>query len=143
MALHLNFPRQPYTILKPDQRWFPADDVLRNTTYEKLLPPLVAETREGVSEWRVSGYPSISATSKVLLNYWFEHDHQLEQVDGTLTPFHYYFAQRGTVETIIWLYDACQAHDKFDLMRFDTSMRLIMSIVGAWPGLSPSRTFTM
>jgi hypothetical protein len=23
------------------------------------------------------------------------------------------------VETIIWLYDACQAHDKFDLMRFD------------------------
>jgi type III restriction enzyme len=28
--------------LHPEQRWFPADETLRSTAYEKLLPPLVA-----------------------------------------------------------------------------------------------------
>ena len=42
MALHPNFPRSPYAIPQPDQRWFPAAEDLRSTDYEKLLPTLVA-----------------------------------------------------------------------------------------------------
>jgi type III restriction enzyme len=42
MALHPDFPTSPYAPLIPEQRWFPADETLRSTAYEKLLPPLVA-----------------------------------------------------------------------------------------------------
>ena len=45
----------------------------------------------------------------------------MEQGDGSLTPFRYYFAQREAVETLIWLHDVRQARDKFDLLRFDAS----------------------
>jgi len=47
MALHPNFPTSPYEELLPDHRWFPADETLRSTAYEKLLPPLVANVRQG------------------------------------------------------------------------------------------------
>jgi hypothetical protein len=47
MALHPQFPRSPYEILDPAQRWFPAAEELRSTAYETLLPPLVANVREG------------------------------------------------------------------------------------------------
>lgn len=121
MALHPDFPRSPYVIPDPDQRWFPADEDLRSTAYEKLLPPLVAHIRREVSAWRNDGYPGASATSKVLLQWWFCSDHMVEQADGTLAPFQYYFAQREAVESIIWLYDVRRARDKFDLLRFDAS----------------------
>ena len=49
MALHPDFPRSPYEILRPDVRWFPAAEELRSTAYEKLLPPLVAKVREEVT----------------------------------------------------------------------------------------------
>ena len=39
MALHPDFPRSSYDILDPDIRWFPADEALRESSYEKLLPP--------------------------------------------------------------------------------------------------------
>lgn len=121
MAMHPNFPRSPYAILQPDQRWFPAAEDLRSTAYEKLLPPLVAKIREEVSIWRAAGYPGTSATSKALLKWWFETKHLIEQVGGSLSPFEYYFAQREAVETVIWLHDVRRVRDKFDLMRFDAS----------------------
>jgi len=52
MALHPNFPKSPYATLIPEQRWFPADETLRATAYEKLLPPLVAKIRKEVYAWR-------------------------------------------------------------------------------------------
>jgi type III restriction enzyme len=103
------------------QRWFPADEALRASAYEKLLPPLVAQIRDEVSAWRASGYAAASATSRALLRWWFETPHLVEQADGTETPFRYYFAQREAVETVIWLYDVRRARDKHDLMRFDSS----------------------
>ena len=121
MGLHKNFPKSPYAIPAPDERWFPADEALRESAYEKLLPPLVARIREDVSQWRNDGYPGVSPTSHALLTWWFDTPHMLEQADGTLAPFQYYFAQREAVETVIWLYDVKQARDKFDLMRFDSS----------------------
>ena len=52
MALHPDFPHSPHAILDPALRWFPADEALRDTTMEKLMPPLVAELAaqgEGIS----------------------------------------------------------------------------------------------
>ena len=121
MALHPEFPRSPYAPLIPSQRWFPADETLRSTAYEKLLPPLVAKIREEVYAWRQNGYAGASATSVSLLRSWFEAEHLLESADGSLSPFRYYFAQREAVETLIWLYDVRRARDKFDLLRFDAS----------------------
>ncbi|MHB8471540.1 MAG: DEAD/DEAH box helicase [Gammaproteobacteria bacterium] len=121
MALHPKFPKSPYAELLPDQRWFPAAEELRSTAYEKLLPPLVAKIRDEVSAWRHTAYAGASATSRALLNWWFEIEHLVEQADGTLSPFRYYFAQREAVETVIWLHDVRRVRDKFDLLRFDAS----------------------
>jgi type III restriction enzyme len=121
MALHPDFPRSPYEILPPDRRWFPAAEELRDTAYEKLLPPLLAKVREEVGQWRGAGYAGASATSRALLKWWFETDHLIEQADGTQSQFRYYFAQREAVESVIWLHDVRGARDKFDLMRFDAS----------------------
>ena len=121
MALHPSFPKSPYDIPRPDQRWFPADETLRGSAYEKLLPALVAQIREQVSQWRDDGYPGASPTSRALLRWWFATPHVVEQADGSELPFRYYFAQREAVETVIWLHDVRQARDKHDLMRFDSS----------------------
>ena len=72
MAIHKNFPSSPHEILNPEVRWFPADETLREISYEKLMPPLVAELRQKVFLWREKGYPDISKTSKTLLNWWFK-----------------------------------------------------------------------
>lgn len=121
MGLHPDFPESPYAPLVPGQRWFPADEALRASSYDKLLPPLVAKIREEVHAWRQSGYAGASATSVSLLHWWFDRDHLLEQADGSLATFRYYFAQREAVETLIWLYDVRKARDKYDLLRFDAS----------------------
>lgn len=121
MALHPDFPRSPYDILAPELRWFPAAEEMRNTAYEKLLPPLVAKVREEVRAWRDADYAGASATSRALLNWWFAINHLIENVDGSQSQFRYYFAQREAVESVIWLYDVRQARDKFDLLRFDAS----------------------
>lgn len=121
MALHPDFPSSPYLPLLPDQRWFPADETLRETAYEKLLPPLVANLRKEVASWREGSYSGASETTKTLLRWWFETEHLIEKADGSQSPFRYYFAQREAVETAIWLYEVRKARDKFDLIRFDAS----------------------
>jgi len=121
MALHPNFPPSPYVILDPAIRWFPADEALRESSAEKLMPPLVPPLRKKVKEWRDSGYVGATDTSRSLLNWWFNIPHLLPQTDGTMAEFHYYFAQREAVETIVYLYDVVNVQDKFDLMRFDSS----------------------
>jgi type III restriction enzyme len=118
MGLHPNFPTSPYAPLIPEQRWFPADETMRATAYDKLLPPLVAKIRQEVHAWRDNGYPGASATSLALLRHWFETEHLTENADGSLSTFKYYFSQREAVETVIWLYETKKARDKFDLIRF-------------------------
>src|SRR5436309_12190526 len=137
MALHPEFPRSLYAPLLPSQRWFPADETLRSTSYDKLLPPLVAKIREQVHAWRQKDYAGASATSVSLLRWWFETEHLLEDADGSLSQFRYYFAQREAVETLIWLYDVRRARDKFDLLRFDASGAVSS---GVRRGLAPLRS---
>jgi len=121
MALHPDFPASPYAELAPELRWFPAAEELRSTAYEKLLPPLVARIRGEVTSWRNANYAGASATSRTLLGWWFGTEHLIEQADGSLSPFEYYFSQREAVETVIWLHDLRGVRDKFDLLRFDAS----------------------
>jgi type III restriction enzyme len=88
MALHPDdLPTSPYESLLPEQRWFPADESLRERSYEKLLPPLVANIQREVAEWRATDYAGASATSRALLQWWFETEHVVEGADRTLSPF--------------------------------------------------------
>ncbi len=121
MALHKDFPSSPFAVLDPDIRWFPADEALRETSMEKLMPPLVSQLRKKVKEFRDSGYAGATDTSRSLLNFWFNTPHLLPGVDNIMGRFQYYFAQREALETIIYLYDVAGVQDKHDMMRFDSS----------------------
>ncbi len=134
MAVHPDFPRSPYEVLNPDQRWFPADEALRTTSQDKLLPPLVDRIRREVAAWRESGYSGASPTSRALLSWWFEREHYVAGADGRETLFRYYFAQRESVESVIWLHDVRKVRDKFDLLRFDASGRVSAGMFDEeWP----------
>lgn len=121
MAIHPDFPTSPHEILNPETRWLPADEALRESSYEKLLPPLVHKIRSEVEEWRRKSYEGASATSKALLKWWFVTEHVVEKPDGTLSKFRYYFAQREAIETVIYLYEVAAVKDKYDLIRYDSS----------------------
>lgn len=121
MAIHPSFPTSPYETLNPDYRWFPADEALRESSYEKLLPPLVHKIRREVKTWRDLRYKGASQTSKALLNWWFNTEHIMPKSNGTLYKFEYYFAQREAIETLIYLYEIVGAKDKYDLIRYDSS----------------------
>lgn len=121
MALHKDFPKSPHDILIPETRWFPADEALRESSMDKLMPPLVAALRKKVKEFRDSGYAGATDTSKSLLNWWFREPHLLPRFDGAAEEFRYFFAQREALETIIYLVDVVGTKDKFDLIRFDSS----------------------
>ena len=111
MALHPDFPDSPHAILDPSIRWFPADEALRATSMEKLMPPLVASLRHKVKEFRDSGYVGAADTSRALLKWWFQTPHLLPKSDGTMVEFQYFFSQREALETIIYLHDVVGVQD--------------------------------
>jgi type III restriction enzyme len=121
MALHKDFPKDPYAILNPEIRWFPADEDLREKGFEKLIPPLVAELRKQVKVWRDSNYKGVGNTSKALLTWWFKEEHIIYNTDGSSYNFRYYFSQREALETIIWLYEVAGVKDKYDLIRYNST----------------------
>lgn len=119
MALPIDFPSSPYTILNPDNRWFP-DAKTREKNFN-LIPPLVNKIRLKVKEWRDNDYEGASETTKALLHFWFEEEHWIENANGEFFEFKYYFAQRESVETIIYLHEIANVEDKYDLIKFDSS----------------------
>ncbi|MEK7473445.1 MAG: DEAD/DEAH box helicase family protein [Patescibacteria group bacterium] len=121
MALHKDFPEDPYVILDPGIRWFPADEDLREKGIDKLLPPLVADLRKKVKEWRDKKYEGASDTSRALLNWWFQEEHVLYDQHGVSSIFRYYFAQREALETVVWLYEVAKVKDKHDLIRYNST----------------------
>ena len=70
MALPKDFPKDPYVILDPGIRWFPADEDLREKGFDKLIPPLVADLRKKVKEWRCKTYVGASDTAKKHFLWW-------------------------------------------------------------------------
>lgn len=105
MAIHPSFPESPYEILDPKVRWFPADESLRQTSYDRLVPPLVSKIRKEVKEWRDKRYEGASQTSKALLGWWFERPHQTLPEEDAVASFRYYFCQREAIESVIYLYE--------------------------------------
>jgi type III restriction enzyme len=120
MGLSKDFPTNPFETINPNLRWFPGNDALGEKGREKLLPPLVNKIRKDVSEWRQNGYPNITPTSKSLLNYWFNYEHP--------NGFQYYFAQRESVETIIYLYENQNIKSPSELLKYDSSGVLVDSM---------------
>jgi type III restriction enzyme len=117
MALDKNFPKSPYEIINPNIRWYPGTEDLGNLGREKLLPPLVTKIRNEIFKWRNNNYPKITETTRSLLNYWFQTDHQ--------NNFRYYFAQRESVETIIYLYEHEKIRKPSELLKYDSSGQLV------------------
>ncbi len=105
----------PFDILDPKVRWKPSEQISLEEE-QQLLPPLVLKIRKEVQEWRESGYEGASQTTKDLFSFWFDVEHE---VDGN--KFQFFFSQREAIESIIYLYEIREAHDKYDLMRFDNS----------------------
>jgi len=120
MGLDKNFPRHPHSIISPDVRWYPGSDGIGEKGREKLLPPLVNKIRKEVSEWREQDYPDISEVSKSLLTYWFKTKHS--------SGFQYYFAQRESVESIIYLYEHENIRNTPELLKYDSSGVLVDSM---------------
>ena len=121
MAVHPDFPKDPYAILEPAHRWYPGDALLGEMGQEKLLAPLVHKIRREVKAWRDSGYHGASRTTRALLKWWFQREHIVPQNDGTATRFRWYFAQREAVESAIWLYEMAKARDPYALIKYDSS----------------------
>ena len=129
MAPHPRFPKSPYDVLLPEHRWFPADEILREKGYEKLLPPLVANLRKRVKEWRDAGYDGASSTSLALLRYWFQEEHLIMGPNGVTDTFQYYYAQREAIETIIYLHEIAKVKEKHDLIKFDITGKISPSMI--------------
>ncbi len=117
MPLPPVFSPSPHAILEPGARWMPHD----TDPHMEKLPPLVQKLRERVKAWRDKDYEGATDTSRSLLRWWFQEEHQLPGADGAAREFRYYFAQREAVETIIYLYEVAEVKDKYDLMRFTSS----------------------
>lgn len=60
MALHPDFPDSPHAILNPEVRWFPADEALRETGMDKLMPPVAPSSRSGRVPSTPRSTPTIS-----------------------------------------------------------------------------------
>ena len=120
MGLNNNFPKSPYAILNPNIRWFPGDESLGEKGREKLLAPLVTKIRKEIFEWRKQNYSNTTETSKSLLEYWFKTPHK--------NDFSYYFAQRESVETIIYLYEVAKIKNPSDLIKYDSSGIILPSM---------------
>jgi len=123
MALTKDFPDSPYELLDPKIRWFPADESLRETSSERLMPPLVTKIRERVHDFRENNYEGASNTSKALLNWWFKTDHP---IPGTMPEeyFKYFFSQREAIEALIYLHDVAKIENQQQLKQYDSSSQL-------------------
>jgi type III restriction enzyme len=78
--------------------------------------PLVRPIRAEVDGWRKGGYAGVSDTSWILLNFWFNTDHEVADEDGNSIPFRYHWAQREAIETIIYLYELRRIQNLAELM---------------------------
>lgn len=74
--------------------------------------PCVPAIREAVGQWREGGYKGVTETTRTLLNFWFKTDHRLP--NGR--PFAYHYAQRESVETLIYLYEVVKKRRQRDLI---------------------------
>jgi type III restriction enzyme len=89
----------PTELLHPDQR-------------QPSKAYLVNSLRKAVYSWREQGYSGTTATTKRLLQYWFNEDHL---VNGE--PFQFWFCQREAIETLIYVYEVMKKRNFIDMAR--------------------------
>lgn len=78
-------------------------------------PPIstcAAAVAHAVREWREGGYPGATDTTRRLLAWWFDTDHE---VDGG--PFAFYPAQREAVESLIYVYEVARRRNNRELLQ--------------------------
>ena len=86
------------------------------TMREALIPDLATAScapavANAVREWREKGYPGATDTSKRLLAWWFDTDHE---VDGR--SFVFYQAQRHAVESLVYVYEVMKRRNQRELL---------------------------
>jgi type III restriction enzyme len=74
--------------------------------------PCVPAIRKAVSSWRADRYKGASATSRLLLNYWFGADHRLP--NGA--RFQYHPAQREAMESLVYVYEVAATRRHRELL---------------------------
>ena len=103
--------KSPFEINKPKDRWRPEIDNSKKSI-QYFNAPFINKIREEIYDWRQFGYDGISETSRALLNYWFNYEHTKN--------FKYYFGQRESVESVIYLFENLQIRDNKDLLKLDS-----------------------
>lgn len=111
MPIPKGLSKSPFEINHPDDRWRPDLDPIKDNIQE-YYAPLVQKIREEIYDWRQFGYPDISDTSRELLNFWFCTEHS--------SQFKYYFGQRESIETVIFLFEKLRIRNGKDLMKLDS-----------------------
>ena len=79
-----------------------------------LDPPIATcapAVASAVRAWREEGYPGATETTRRLLGWWFDTDHE---VDGR--PFAFYPAQREAVESLIYVYEVARRRNNQELL---------------------------
>ena len=84
------------------------DDALAPDPPIRTCAPAIANA---VQEWREAGYPGATDTTRRLLAWWFDTDHE---VDGR--PFAFYPAQRTAVESLIYVYEVARRRNNRELL---------------------------
>ena len=89
-------------------------------TRVQTTAPLVEVLRGEVRNWRNSGYTGTSETTKRLLQFWFDDEHNLSD-----DKFRYYFAQQEAIETLIYLYEVKKFLKMSDLiLSYDSTKKI-------------------
>ena len=88
--------------------------------------PCVPALRKLVAEWRESGYPSVTSTTRTLLNFWFFTDHRL----STGQMFRYHDAQREAIETLVYVYESAKIRSRKDLLEKYVSSKAELRLPG-------------
>jgi len=89
---------------------FEPQEILLPSQREKSKAFLVNSLRKAVFDWRNKDYPNITKTTKRLLEFWFKEDHWVNGED-----FHFWFAQREAIETLIYIYEVLGKRKFVDL----------------------------
>lgn len=78
-------------------------EILNPQKRRKSNAYLVNKLREAIYAWRKQDYAGSSETTKRLLHFWFDEDHTIDTKDANITPFEFWFAQRESIETLIYI----------------------------------------
>ena len=99
----------------------------------------VNKLREGIRDWRDSGYPGTAIVTRRCLEWWFERDEERLK-EGK----RFFFCQQEAIETLIYLYEVQRQRkmpETGDLLRYalklatGTGKTLVMALVVVWSTL--------